>query len=101
MTNALTLGAQLTKAFNEIRARVNSAASASVNSGSISSKTRVYQAKFNSGDWSGELLAYKVVTEDPAPGAADQEPRRLNRRPRLECRGSDAGSGQAPDHHGG
>jgi type IV pilus assembly protein PilY1 len=60
VTNALTLNAQLTKAFKDIVARVASASSASVNSGSISSETRVYQAKFNSGDWSGQLLSFPV-----------------------------------------
>lgn len=37
-----------------------SASSASVNSGSISSETRVFQAKFDSADWSGQLLSYPV-----------------------------------------
>lgn len=60
VTNALTLPAQLSKAFTEILARVTSASSASVNAGSISSETRVYQAKFNSGDWSGQLLSFPV-----------------------------------------
>lgn len=60
VTNALNLGEQLSRAFDEILARIASASSASVNSGTISSDTRVYQARFNSGDWSGELLAYPV-----------------------------------------
>ena len=63
VTNALTLPDQLSKAFNEIIARVTTAASASVNSGSISSDTRVYQAKFNSGDWTGQLLSFPVNTD--------------------------------------
>ncbi len=63
VTNALTLQAQLTKAFKDIVARVASASSASVNSGSISSDTRVYQAKFNSGDWSGQLLSFPVAMD--------------------------------------
>jgi type IV pilus assembly protein PilY1 len=62
VTNALTLPDQLSKAFSEILARVTTAASASVNSGSISSDTRVYQAKFNSGDWTGQLLSFPVNT---------------------------------------
>lgn len=71
VTNAGTLGDELTKAFNEIIARVSSASSASVNSGSISTLSRVYQAKFNSGDWTGELLAYAV---DPSTGALHTSP---------------------------
>lgn len=71
VTNAGTLGDELTKAFNEIIARVSSASSASVNSGSISTLSRVYQAKFNSGNWTGELLAYAV---NPSTGALIPEP---------------------------
>jgi len=71
VTNAGTLGDELTKAFNEIIARVTSASSASVNSGSISSLSRVYQAKFNSGDWTGQLLSYAV---DPANGSLGTDP---------------------------
>lgn len=64
VTNALTLGQQLAAAFDEIARRVGSASSASVNAGSISSETRVYQAKFNSGDWTGQLLSFPVQTVD-------------------------------------
>ncbi len=60
VTNALTLGTRLGNAFKEIRNRVGSAASASVNSGSINSETRVFQARFISGAWSGELISYGV-----------------------------------------
>ena len=41
VTNALTLGTQLSKAFEDIIQRVGSASSASVNAGSISSETRI------------------------------------------------------------
>ena len=64
VTNALKLGDQLTAAFQEIITRTGSASSASVNTGSISSDTRVYQAKFNSGDWHGQLLSFPVNTAD-------------------------------------
>jgi type IV pilus assembly protein PilY1 len=64
VTNALKLGDQLSAAFTEILARTGSASSASVNTGSISSDTRVYQAKFNSGDWAGQLLSFPVNTTD-------------------------------------
>lgn len=63
VTNALTLGAKLSQAFNEILAKVGSASSATVNSGSVSSTSRVYQATFNSGDWTGHLLSYKLDEE--------------------------------------
>jgi type IV pilus assembly protein PilY1 len=58
VTNALTLSEQLREAFTEILLRSASASSASVNSGSISTDTRVYQAKFNTRNWDGELLAF-------------------------------------------
>jgi type IV pilus assembly protein PilY1 len=63
VTNALTLGEQLTKAFNEIIDRVTTASSASVNSGSISSETRLYQAKFSTRDWTGQLLSFRIDTD--------------------------------------
>ncbi|MGH8250597.1 MAG: pilus assembly protein [Steroidobacteraceae bacterium] len=71
VTNALRLAEQLTSAFSEILARTGSASSASVNSGSISSETRVYQAKFNSGNWSGQLLSFDV--EDDGSLATAEE----------------------------
>jgi type IV pilus assembly protein PilY1 len=63
VTNALTLSEQLRSAFDEIIARNSSASSASVNSGSVSSDTRIYQARFNSGSWTGQLLAYPVKSD--------------------------------------
>jgi len=68
VTNALNLGQQLSAAFDEIAERVGSASSASVNAGSISSTTRVYQAKFNSGDWTGQLLSFPVQSSGPNIG---------------------------------
>jgi type IV pilus assembly protein PilY1 len=61
VTNALTLKDQLSKAFNDILNHAGSASSASVNSGSISSTTRIYQAKFASQYWSGQLLAFPIT----------------------------------------
>lgn len=60
VTNALKLKEQLTDAFAEIISRTASGSSASVNSGSISSESRVYQAKFNSGTWAGQLVSYVI-----------------------------------------
>jgi len=50
--------------FTSINARQGSAAGVSVTSGTVSSSTRVYQTKFSSGDWAGQLLAYKFI-DDP------------------------------------
>ena len=71
VTNALRLGEQLTTAFSEILSRSGSASSASVNSGSISDETRVYQAKFNSGDWSGQLLSFPVNDDGSLDATAE------------------------------
>jgi type IV pilus assembly protein PilY1 len=73
VTNALNLGQQLASAFDEILSRTGSASSASVNSGSISSDTRLYQAKFNSGDWSGQLLSFRVNTDGSLATPAEWE----------------------------
>jgi type IV pilus assembly protein PilY1 len=63
VTNPSQLGTQLANAFNAILAHSGSASSASVNSGSITSATRVYQAKFDTASWAGELLAYTIQTD--------------------------------------
>ena len=47
-----------------------SSASVVLNSGALRSDTRLYQARFDSGDWSGELLAYEIVV-DPTNPARD------------------------------
>jgi type IV pilus assembly protein PilY1 len=63
VTNAGKLKDELKSAFNEIIDRNASASSASVNSGSISSESRVYQAIFNSNGWTGDLLAFQIRTD--------------------------------------
>jgi type IV pilus assembly protein PilY1 len=60
VTNALKLSEQLSKAFDEILKRATSASSVALNSGSLSSESRVYQAKFNSDGWTGQLLSFKI-----------------------------------------
>lgn len=47
-------------ALSNIASRIGGAASAAANSGSISSTSRIFQAKFDTADWHGELLAYPV-----------------------------------------
>ena len=63
VTNASLLENQLSNAFNTILSHAGSASSASVNSGSISSSTRVYQAKFDTDAWGGQLLAFTIATD--------------------------------------
>jgi type IV pilus assembly protein PilY1 len=66
VTNALKLGEQLSKAFDAILKRNTASASASVNSGTINEDTRIYQAQFTTGDWSGDIVAYPVLKDDPS-----------------------------------
>jgi len=69
--NETQLTAAFQSALSSIVQRSASASSASVNSGSISSETRVYQAKFNSGTWTGQLLSFPVGTSTGDLAAAE------------------------------
>ena len=68
-TQAMLAGdaASLATAFDtisrDIIARSSAAATVTLNAGSWSSGTQVYQARFNSGDWSGQLLAYAMAAD--------------------------------------
>ncbi|WP_417499033.1 pilus assembly protein [Methylophaga sp.] len=44
--------------LQNITSRTSSSAAVAVNSGAITSDSKVYQARFNSGDWTGRLLAF-------------------------------------------
>lgn len=68
VTNALNLENQLTSAFQNIANAAGSSSSAAANSGALTSTTRLYQARFDSSDWSGELLSYPINT---TTGAVD------------------------------
>ncbi len=50
----------LNNVLNDIEARSGTAASAAANGGSISTESRVYQAQFDSSDWSGKFLSFQV-----------------------------------------
>ncbi|HRX88774.1 MAG TPA: PilC/PilY family type IV pilus protein [Steroidobacteraceae bacterium] len=54
------ISTKLSEVLTDIVSKTGSAASASVNSGSINSETRVFQALFNSDGWSGKLQSSKV-----------------------------------------
>ena len=54
----LVLG--LERAFNNILAKSGASANVTANSTQLSTDSVVYQAKFNSGFWNGDLLAYPV-----------------------------------------
>ena len=50
----------LQQALADVTARSGSSASLSANAGSVGANTLIYQAKFNSADWSGRLLAFGI-----------------------------------------
>jgi type IV pilus assembly protein PilY1 len=61
------LADKLSAVLRSIIERVGSASSAAVNSGSISSETRLFQASFDSKDWSGKLTG-RLVNMDGTLG---------------------------------
>ena len=71
VTNAGKLKEQLSETFEEIIKRTSSASAVAVNSGSLIAGSRIYQARFNSGDWTGELRAVSV---NPKTGALEADP---------------------------
>ncbi len=69
-TDEAQLVAKLDEVFADILRRSGAAASVALNSSSVGSGTRLYQAKFDAG-WAGRLLAYDV---DAATGALGASP---------------------------
>ncbi|MDD5272013.1 MAG: hypothetical protein PHU14_04765, partial [Methylovulum sp.] len=63
-TNPKQLAKSLGDAFADVLRTPSSASSVATNSTQFQSDTLIYQATFNSTDWSGHLLAYKLITED-------------------------------------
>ena len=58
------LTASLLSAFNFIAEQDASSSSVATNSTQFQTDTLIYQAVFDSSNWSGDLLAYKLTTED-------------------------------------
>lgn len=69
-TDPRTLETSLAKAFSNVAASVGSAASVATNSTRFSEGSFVYQAQFNSEDWTGALYAYEFDSN----GNIDEEP---------------------------
>ncbi len=73
----------LTDAFRKISvdiiSRTAAASSVSLNSGSLSNGTKVFQGRFSSADWAGQLLAYPVGASGEPGSTADWDAgQRLN-----------------------
>jgi len=63
-----SLNAAFSTIFSDIIAKTSSASAMAANSTRLTTDTVVYQARFNSGDWSGQLLAIDLESSG-APGA--------------------------------
>jgi len=59
-TDEATLVTELNTVFNDILIRSGAAGAVALNSGSIQTDSRLFQAKFNTGDWSGQLQAFPI-----------------------------------------
>ncbi len=70
VTNALGLKDQLSAAFVEVLERVGSASAVATNSTRLDTNSLLYQARFNTADWGGELLAYSLDNVDGAISSA-------------------------------
>ncbi|MCG8416259.1 MAG: hypothetical protein MI746_18730, partial [Pseudomonadales bacterium] len=71
------VAAAIGEALLEIADRVGSAASVATNSGSLRSGSKLFQARFDSSDWKGQLLAFNInldgtIDGNPAWDAGDQ-----------------------------
>jgi type IV pilus assembly protein PilY1 len=66
-----TLADALHRALLNLAQRLSAAASVTLNTGAQSATSRLYQARFDSGNWSGQLLSIKI---DPATGNPSQNP---------------------------
>ena len=58
-TDAASLNTALTNIFDDIFRKASSFGSVSQNSTSINTGSRIYQGRFNSTDWSGEIVAFR------------------------------------------
>lgn len=57
------LVAALKSALNDIIAKSGTASAAAASTGSVQSGSRLYQARYNSANWSGGILAYDIETD--------------------------------------
>ncbi len=64
------IASAITSAVLEISERVGASASVATNSGSLNAGSHLFQARFNSSGWNGELLAYAINLD----GSLEEEP---------------------------
>lgn len=58
-----TFASGLSSALSNMAARVSSAAAVTTNTSRLNTGAQIYQAKFNSADWSGQLLAFNLESD--------------------------------------
>lgn len=63
----------IAQALLEIGDRVGSAASVATNTGSLNAGSHLFQARFDSSDWKGQLLAFQINLDGSIAGTADWE----------------------------
>jgi type IV pilus assembly protein PilY1 len=68
------LGEKLTEAFESIASRTASSSSVALSSGFLNSGSLLFQARFDSSDWSGQLLAYSITDSGPDIGNLSAKP---------------------------
>ncbi|HXF46725.1 MAG TPA: PilC/PilY family type IV pilus protein [Burkholderiaceae bacterium] len=61
--NPTELGSALRTALNRILERESAAAALATNSTRLTTDTMLFQARFNSGDWTGKLTAYRINSD--------------------------------------
>ncbi|PCJ17654.1 MAG: pilus assembly protein, partial [SAR86 cluster bacterium] len=63
----------IAQALLEIADRVGSAASVATNTGSLNAGSHLFQARFDSSDWKGQLLAFQINLDGSIEGVPDWE----------------------------
>ena len=68
-SNTATLNTALAAIFNDIMSKVGSASSVATNSTSLNTSSTIFQAKFDSADWSGKMLAFVLNSDGSVPSS--------------------------------
>ncbi|MHB9101713.1 MAG: pilus assembly protein [Sulfuricella sp.] len=66
-SDTATLNTALAAIFSDIMSKVGSASSVATNSTSLNTSSTIFQAKFDSADWSGKMLAYVLNSDGTVP----------------------------------
>ena len=68
-SDTATLNTALAAIFSDIMSKVGSASSVATNSTSLNTSSTIFQAKFDSADWSGQILAYVLNSDGSVPSS--------------------------------